>query len=63
MTLPVRVPHFKRSRLAPPMSNQTLSLSFVLTGDALHFGIDCFGVCGDADGDGDPNRSSAALIG
>jgi hypothetical protein len=30
--------------------------------DALHIGINCFGVCGDADGDGDPNAASATLV-
>jgi hypothetical protein len=30
--------------------------------DALHIGINCFGVCGDADGDGDAGRSSAILL-
>jgi hypothetical protein len=30
--------------------------------DELHFGIDCFAVCGDADGDGDAARSSADLL-
>jgi hypothetical protein len=29
---------------------------------ALHIGINCFGVCGDADGDGDPSVSSSALF-
>jgi hypothetical protein len=28
---------------------------------ALHFGINCFGVCGDADGDGDANAASMVL--
>merc|ERR1712169_41362 len=29
--------------------------------DALHIGLNCFGVCGDADGDGDEGRSGAVL--
>merc|ERR1711991_881040 len=29
--------------------------------DVLQIGIDCFGICGDADGDGDPGASSLAL--
>jgi len=29
--------------------------------DALLIGSECFGICGDADGDGDPSRTSAAL--
>lgn len=29
--------------------------------DELLFGIDCFGICGDADGDGDASRTSAQL--
>jgi hypothetical protein len=33
------------------------------TADSLTFAIDCFGVCGDADGDGNPDRASAALAG
>lgn len=28
----------------------------------LHFGINCAGVCGDADGDGDPGHTSSALL-
>lgn len=31
------------------------------TGD-FHIGINCFGICGDADGDLDPNRSSPELV-
>ena len=31
-------------------------------GDALHVGIDCYSVCGDADGDGDPDRTSPQLL-
>ena len=27
----------------------------------IHFGINCFGVCGDADGNGDANGSSTEL--
>jgi hypothetical protein len=30
--------------------------------DALNIGIDCFGICGDADGDGDAGRTSATLM-
>jgi len=39
------------------------SLYFQLDRDtgALHIGINCFGVCGDADGDGDAGRTSLAL--
>jgi hypothetical protein len=29
--------------------------------DQLNIGIDCFGICGDADGDGDAGRTSATL--
>lgn len=31
-------------------------------GDVLSVGIDCFGICGDADGDGDPNATSTPLL-
>lgn len=31
------------------------------TGD-FHLGIHCFGICGDADGDGDADHSSAELL-
>lgn len=30
--------------------------------DELLIGIDCWGICGDADGDGDPSSSSAELL-
>ena len=29
--------------------------------DTMYVGIDCFGICGDADGDGDPGHTSAIL--
>lgn len=33
------------------------------TTDELHIGINCFGICGDADGDGDSGRTSSVLAG
>ena len=29
--------------------------------DEFHMAINCFGICGDADGDGDPSRTAAEL--
>ena len=31
--------------------------------DVMYVGIDCYGICGDADGDGDPSVTSAELAG
>jgi hypothetical protein len=30
--------------------------------NALHIGVNCFGVCGDADGDGDPDKTAPFLV-
>ena len=40
---------------------QGLSFFYNVATDTLFVGIDCIGVCGDADGDGDPGNTSAAL--
>ena len=41
---------------------QNIALQYDAVNDALHIGIDCYAVCGDADGDGDPDRSSMQVF-
>jgi len=36
-------------------------LDYDIASDTLYVGIDCFGICGDADGDGDPGATGAVL--
>jgi hypothetical protein len=40
---------------------QDVRLRYRLATDALEIGVNCYGICGDADGDGDASRTSAAL--
>ncbi|MCB0061358.1 MAG: hypothetical protein KDE19_04565 [Caldilineaceae bacterium] len=40
---------------------QTVYLEYVSLSDTLYVGIDCFAICGDADGDGDPGAASREL--
>jgi hypothetical protein len=40
-----------------------ISFLYSLEADAFHMGIKCWGICGDADGDGDGGRTSPALNG
>jgi hypothetical protein len=40
---------------------KTVYFDYDVEGDILSVGIDCFGICGDADGDGDPSASSPQL--
>jgi hypothetical protein len=42
------------------MMTTTICTAINSTG-AIHFGINCFGICGDADGNGDPNGASNEL--
>ena len=41
--------------------NSSHSFVSIFSTGAIHFGINCFGVCGDADGNGDPNGASNEL--
>ena len=46
------------------MHNRLIFFSSLLTKQstgAIHFGVNCFGICGDADGNGDPNAASNEL--
>jgi hypothetical protein len=40
-----------------------IRIQFDYKRNALHIGINCFGVCGDADGDGDEGSTSMMLNG
>lgn len=40
---------------------RALYLEYDATSDIMYVGIDCFGICGDTDGDGDPSGTSATL--
>lgn len=42
---------------------QALYLEYDAATDTMYVGIDCFTICGDADGDGDPGGTSAILTG
>lgn len=42
---------------------QALYLEYDAATDTMYVGIDCFTICGDADGDGDPGGTSATLAG
>lgn len=42
---------------------QALYLEYDAATDTMYVGIDCFTICGDADGDGDPSGTSAILTG
>jgi hypothetical protein len=52
-------PGFPFARSGWDMKDVRLAYDYAL--DELHIGVNCFDVCGDADGDGDESRSSAAL--
>jgi hypothetical protein len=42
---------------------QTFWVFYDAVQDNMFLGIDCYGICGDADGDGDPSRTSSVLAG
>ena len=41
---------------------EALDFFYDPTSDSLMIGIDCFGICGDADGDGDPGEGFFKLL-
>ena len=55
---------------APPFTATQISgwdmnaayMEYDFASDTMYVGIDCLGICGDADGDGDPGASSPELI-
>jgi hypothetical protein len=40
---------------------KNIYFQFNFDSGAIHFGINCFGICGDADSNGDPNAASSVL--
>lgn len=42
---------------------RALYLDYDTAADIMYVGIDCFGICGDTDGDGDPGGTSTTLAG
>jgi hypothetical protein len=48
--------------VCPAGTSRTCTVQVDFDTGALHLGINCFGVCGDADGDGDPNAASMVLV-
>jgi hypothetical protein len=45
--------------LQPCRDIHRIFVNWDIDADALVLGIDCFGICGDADGDGDPSWACA----
>jgi hypothetical protein len=53
-----------RSRCFAALTRRRLSLvlNYDYTKDTFNIGINCWGICGDADNNGDPNSSSPELV-